>query len=131
MSDKNVKIETVETKIEDDVEINEDFLRRVNRVKLFNYFLMFLSFVFSGFGLVSFIQFKLQYGEIHQLIIGEWIQNSTSSYYRYSYSPDYAYTRLIVCFLFAIFLFGIALSNDLLKMVSETVKEMLDENNQS
>lgn len=107
-----------------DKDFNEEFLIKVKRITILNYFLLIISFVFTVIGLYSYILFRLQYGEIHQLLIGELVNDIIV----YTNQFEYAYTRLIICLLFSIFLYVIAESNQILKLIHATVKDVLEDN---
>lgn len=105
-------------------EFNEEYLNRIKRIKVLNYLLMAIAFIFVITGLITYILFKFQYGEIHNIQIGEWVNDVLV----YSIQPDYAYTRLIVALIFSLFLYAITESNLILNGVYETVKEVLEDN---
>jgi hypothetical protein len=107
-----------------DEDFNEEFLIKVKRVTILNYLLLIISFVFTVTGLYSYILFRLQYGEMHQTVLGELVNDVLV----YTNQIDYAYTRLIVCLLFSLFLYGIVESNEILNLVHATVKDVLEDN---
>jgi len=108
-------------------EFNEEYLIRVKKIKYLNYSLMIIALIFTITGLITFIQFIYQYGEIHNIQIGEWVNDV----FVYSIQPDYAHTRLIVALIFSLFLYAFIESNIILRGVYETVKEVLEDNKES